>query len=76
VMKGQTESRVVPVSRAAAFAALAPSTIFQLHTAGPETLSMMSSLIERVPCHGLELGSDIPGIPRAIFDFIAGIPEE
>ena len=72
VMKGQTEARIVPISRAAAFAALAPSTIFQLHTAGPETLSMMSRLIERVPCHGLELGSDIPDIPRAIFDFVAG----
>lgn len=76
VMREQTESRIVEVSRAAAFAALAPSTIFQLHTAGPDTLSMMSQLLKRVPCFGLELGSDIPGIPRAIAEFLSRPVEE
>ena len=42
----ERESRVVQSSRAAAFAALAPSTIFQLHTAGPGlALSAMSRLM-------------------------------
>ncbi len=75
VVRGSSESRIVDVSRAEAFAALAPSTIFQLHTAGSETLSMMSRLVSRVPCFGLELGSDVAGIPRAISTFLAGSVE-
>jgi hypothetical protein len=67
-------SRIVETSRASAFAALAPSTMFQLHTAGPETLTAMSKLIERVPCYLLEIGSDLDGIPATIADFLARLP--
>lgn len=70
----ERESRVVETSRANAFAALAPSTIFQLHTAGPDALSVMARLIEQVPCYGLELGTDVAGIPRAIAAFLAQLP--
>ena len=56
-------ARIVPASRAAALAALAPSTIFQLHTADQTALSAMSRLVARVPCYGLELGSDVKAIP-------------
>ena len=76
VRPDQRESRIVEASRAAAFAALAPSTIFQLHTAGPDALSSMSRIVERVPCFGLELGSDIPGIPQAILDLLSRLPTE
>lgn len=64
------ETRVVETSRAAAFAALAPSTMLQLHTAGRESFATMSRLVHRVPCFGLELGSDISGIPEAIADLL------
>jgi hypothetical protein len=70
VCVGPRESRIVEATRASAFAALAPSTIFQLHTAGSEALSIMSQLVARVPCYGLELGSDISAIPRAIGSFL------
>lgn len=64
------ETRVVDTSRAAAFAALAPSTILQLHTAGADSFATMSRLVRRVPCFGLELGSDISAIPDAIADLL------
>ncbi len=70
----QPESRIVDVSRADAFAALAPSTIFQLHTAGADALATMARLIERVPCYGLEVGTDITAIPETIADFLSRLP--
>lgn len=60
------EPRVVPASRAAAFAALGPSTMFQLHTAGAGELATLSSLVARVPCYTLEVGSDLSMVPAAI----------
>lgn len=69
----QREPRIVRTGRAAAFAALAPSTMVQLHTAGSDAWAMMSTLTESVPCYGLELGSDIDAIPHAIADFLAGL---
>jgi hypothetical protein len=68
------ESGIVETSRAAAFSALAPSTMLQLHTAGSEAFATMSRLIERVPCYGLELGSEIAAIPATIAGFLAGLP--
>jgi hypothetical protein len=67
----QREPRIVERSRAAAFAALAPSTIFQLHTAGAGELATMSSLITRLPCYALELGSDLTAIPGTIANLLS-----
>jgi hypothetical protein len=66
VRADRREPRVVPASRAAAFAALGPSTMFQLHTAGAGELATLSSLVGRLPCHTLELGSDLSAVPEAI----------
>ena len=71
VQAERRESRIVGVSRAAAFAALAPSTILQLHTADPDAFATMSALISRVPCYGLEVGSDVAAVPRAIGEFLS-----
>jgi hypothetical protein len=68
------ESAIVETSRAAAFAALAPSTMIQLHTADRAVFTAMSELVERVPCFGLELGSDVTAIPGVIGDFLARLP--
>jgi hypothetical protein len=70
----RAKTRIVETSRAAAFAALAPSTILQLHTAGPDAFATMSRLVHRVPCFGLELGSDIRTIPQAVVDLLARLP--
>jgi hypothetical protein len=66
VTPGLVESRVVEISRIEGLAALAPSTVFQMHTRAKQSLAAMSRLLERVPCYRLELGSDISSIPRAI----------
>jgi hypothetical protein len=70
----QSGSRVVQTSRAGAFTALAPSTIFQLHTANHDALATMSRLISEVPCYGLELGSDLTTIPETIAHFLSSLP--
>jgi hypothetical protein len=69
-VRDQTESCIVPAPRADALRALAPSTMIQLHTAGAEALTRMKELVVRVPAFVLELGSDIPAIPRVISDFL------
>jgi hypothetical protein len=71
VRAAQRETAIVEASRAAAFAALAPSTILQLHTADRAAFTAMSKLVERVPCYGLELGSDVTAIPHVVRDFLA-----
>jgi hypothetical protein len=67
---GGPRTRAVPASRAAALTALAPSTVFQLHTAGSEALQYMAQLVRRVPAYVLELGSDVPEIPGVILDLL------
>jgi hypothetical protein len=64
-------SRVVEISRAAAFAALAPSTIVQMRTPTKEALNVMSELVRQVPSYGFEVGADTAAIPEAIADFLA-----
>jgi hypothetical protein len=60
------ESRTVEISRIEGLAALAPSTVFQMHTRAKQSLASMSRLLEEIPCYRLELGSDIASIPRAV----------
>ena len=64
------EPEIVPASRAAAFAALGPSTMFQLHTAGAAELATLSSLVARVPCYTLEVGRDLSAIPETISELL------
>lgn len=63
---GGAVTRAVPTNGAAALAALAPSTVFQLHTAGREAFSFMAQLVRQVPAFVLELGEDASAIPEAI----------
>jgi len=74
VTAARRESRIVETSRGAAFAALAPSTMVQLHTADAGAFAMMSSLVRRLPCYGFELGSDVAAIPSAIASFLDRLP--
>ena len=69
----QRESRIVDISRAAAFAALAPSTIVQLRTAGQDELTVLTQLVAQVPSYGIELGTDTGAIAGTIGDLLAGL---
>jgi hypothetical protein len=62
--------RVTPASRAASFAALGPSTMFQLHTAGARELATLSRLVARTRCYNLELGTDLSAVPDTILDLL------
>lgn len=70
VRADRRDARVMPASRAASFAALGPSTMFQLHTAGARELATLSSLVARVPCYTVELGSDLSGVPETISELL------
>jgi hypothetical protein len=59
-------ARALPGTRAEALAALAPSTIFQLHPPARDALAWMAGLVRTVPTFVLELGSDVETIPAAL----------
>ncbi len=67
---GGRHTRTVEVTRAAALAALAPSTVFQLHTAGREALQFMARLVRDVPAYALELGSNVSEVPDVILTLL------
>jgi hypothetical protein len=71
VRKGRREPQLVAASRAEAFAALGPSTMFQLHTAGSSELAMLSGLVARLPCYRLELGGDVSALPATISELLS-----
>jgi hypothetical protein len=70
VVAAVPETRWEPISPAAALAALAPSTIFQLHPPQHDALARMAAIVRQVPCLSLELGSDIGRIPAAIGELL------
>ncbi len=63
---GMRDTTVGKASPAQALRALAPSTLFQLPNAGAEALRSMAALVGRLPCHALNLGTDLVQIPGAI----------
>jgi hypothetical protein len=67
---GGVSTKLVPTSPAAALAALAPSTIFQLHPPQPGALGLMGDIVRRVPCLSFELGTDLDAIPEAIASYL------
>jgi hypothetical protein len=67
---GGTATRILPTSGSSALAALAPSTIFQLHPPQANALSEMAALVRQVPSLSLELGTELEQIPSVIRDFL------
>jgi hypothetical protein len=67
---GHGETLLSPVPRARALAALAPSTVVQLHTAGQEALGSMRELVGRVPSFELALGANVEDAPNVIRDLL------
>ncbi len=67
---GGEETRIVPTSGSNALAALAPSTIFQLHPPQENALAEMAALVRQVPSLQLELGTDLKRIPAVIRSYL------
>jgi hypothetical protein len=63
-------ARALPGTRAEALAALAPSTIFQLHPPARDALAWMAGLVRQVPTFVLELGADVETIPAELLRII------
>jgi hypothetical protein len=72
----RVESRLVKAAPTAALAALAPSTMLQLHPPSDSGWKAMGQLVRKVPSFHLELGSDIPAIPRTIQTFLHDLDQE
>jgi hypothetical protein len=67
---GVPDTRIVAASATAALAALAPSTIFQLHPPQRDALARMGTLVRQVPCYSIELGTTLAQIPRAVSELL------
>jgi hypothetical protein len=61
-----TRTTIEPVTPLAGLAALAPSTVFQMHTRGQDSLARMRILAERIPSFVLRAGLDVSTTPPAI----------
>lgn len=67
---GVATPRLIPISRAAALVALAPSTMSQLPETARQSIPLMKQLVEKVPSYRLEVGPDVAEIPKAIGRFL------
>jgi hypothetical protein len=70
------ECRVRSAAALAGLAALAPSTVFQMHTHGEDSLARMRQLLEVVPTFVLELGTDISSVPDVVGDILLRLNQE
>lgn len=58
VVKVGQKNRITPLSRAAALQALAPSTLFLMHTAQKQQLKVLAEIVRLLPCFLLEVNGD------------------
>ncbi|MBK9242368.1 MAG: serine kinase [Acidobacteria bacterium] len=71
---GRPETTIQPASAAAAFKALAPSTIFQLAGNERTAFQALVNLSRSIPAFEIGLGTDIDKIPGVIEQFLDGTP--
>jgi hypothetical protein len=64
------ETKLVRVPPAMALAALAPSTLLQLHPPTDDGWAAMAQLVRQLDCLRIDLGSDIDAIPRTILRYL------
>lgn len=62
--------RLYQVPPSKALLAISPNTLFQLPGSGKIDYDMIVKLVRNTPCHILELGSDVKGIPYIIDDLL------
>jgi hypothetical protein len=64
------ETVIVPAPAAAAFKALAPSTLFQLPGNAHATFRALAQVVRDIPSYEIQLGRDIGAIPGVISRFL------
>jgi hypothetical protein len=72
-ISGRLDTRLAPASAAAALAALAPSTIFQMPGAAAGELGGIAAILRAVPAHVLEAGTHLAGIANAVTSLLTDI---
>ena len=63
-------TRIIPATKLQAMLALSPTTLFQLPLAGNHQLGQLKQIIEKTPCHILELGKPIEDVPNILTSFL------
>lgn len=67
---GQRDTKLSEGSLAASLKALIPSTLFSLPGAGRETFEALVKLMQPLPHHILNLGTDLSQVPRVISELL------
>jgi hypothetical protein len=70
---GERATRIVPAPRAAALAALAPSSMFLIPGDDAPAFRFLAGLVRRVPAYELRAGTDLAQIPHAIGRLLEGL---
>ncbi len=69
-------TRCRPASKVEALLALSPTSLFALpFRPGARGFQRLSQLVERVPCHWLELGRDLTEIPHRVEELLAEVAD-
>jgi hypothetical protein len=72
---GQPHTKLRPASSAEGLLALAPSSMFQLPGAGPDSFQILAQVARQVPCYVLQLGTDLIMIPSVIEGLLVDLRE-
>jgi len=67
---GARTTRLSPASAADSLVAVAPTTVAQLEGHGREAFAKIAAFVRRMPAFWLEVGTDLPQIPRVIGDHL------
>lgn len=67
---GKSETSLTKTSVITALSSLVPSTIKQLPGASQEACQIITQITQRLPCYYLNVGTNIPEISQAIFNFL------
>ena len=70
VIKNAEKTKIVLASKIQTMLSMIPYTLFQLSLTKSNKMAEIKSIVERMPCYFLELGSDINGVSETIKEFL------
>jgi hypothetical protein len=71
VITGESQTRVVPASRAEILRALLPSSLFYAANREAAAMTALTNMVRSLPAYRLELGTDLDGVISAIESLLA-----